>query len=200
MKLNQHPQSAAFLKWFTKNKKLAEPLDAVYFRVAGPRHTTATEIVSGIGAQMAGGRWNPPGEMRVVYLSRDPETALSEALAHRRYYNLPVADEMPKVIISVSVQLERVLNLCGAGLSGKVPDSMGELLAEDWRAFNARGIESASQAVGWAGFSANFQGLLVPSKASPDGYNLLVFPENFSKSSRLDVQNADELDKIGRVT
>ena len=46
MKLKQHPRSTDFLKWFTKNKKLAGTLSAVYFRVAGPRHTTATEIVS----------------------------------------------------------------------------------------------------------------------------------------------------------
>ena len=111
MALKQHPRSADFLKWFTTNKKEATPLEDIFFRVAGPRHTTAAEIVSGIGAQKAGGRWNPIGEMRVVYLSREAETALREAFEHYRYFNLPVSQALPKVVVSVAVKLERVLDL-----------------------------------------------------------------------------------------
>jgi RES domain-containing protein len=200
MALKEHPRSADFLRWFTKNKKQAEPLNGVFFRVAGPRHTTAAEMISGIGAKKAGGRWNPVGEMRVVYLSREPETALTEALARCRYFNLPVSDNMPKVVVPVIVQLNRVLDLSRADLTGEVPELMAECLAEDWRALNARSTESASQAVGRAAFSAKLQGLLVPSKAAPEGLNLLAFPENLSAKSRLEVQNADELDKLGKPT
>lgn len=200
MALKEHPRSADFLKWFGRNKKLASPLNDVFYRVAGPRHTTAADIVSGIGARKAGGRWNAAGEMRVVYLSRKPETALSEALAHYRYFNLPVSDAMPKVVVSVLARLDRVLNLSRSDVSGEMPEWMSECLAEDWRALNARSTESASQAIGWAAYSTNLQGLLVPSKAVPDDINLLVFPENLSTKSRLDVQNADELDKLGKAT
>lgn len=199
MTLKQHPRSADFLKWFTRNKKQAAPLEGVFYRVAGPRHTTASEIVSGFGAQKAGGRWNSIGEMRVVYLSRKPETALSEALEHYRYYKLPESVGLPKVIISVAVKLERVLDLNRVDLSGKVPELIAEFLAEDWRALNARSIESASQAVGWAAYTAGLQGLIVPSKPVPGSSNLLVFPESQSENCRLEVQNADELDKLGKA-
>ena len=71
------------------------------YRVAGPRHTTAAEIVSGEGAHLGGGRWNPVGQMKVVYLSRDPETAMKEALEHFRYHALPISAALPKVIVAV---------------------------------------------------------------------------------------------------
>lgn len=187
------------MKWFTQNKKHATPLDGIFFRVAGPRHTTAADIVSGIGAEKAGGRWNPIDDMRMVYLSREPETALSEALEHFRYFKLPESGGLPKVIVSVAVKLERVLDLTRTDLSGKVPELMAEFLAEDWRAINDRGIESASQAVGWAAYTAGLQGLIVPSKPVPNRSNLLVFPENLSNQTRLKVQNADELDKLGKA-
>jgi len=36
---------------------------------------------SGVGAQKAGGRWNPPGR-RIIYASADPSTAILEVAAH----------------------------------------------------------------------------------------------------------------------
>ncbi len=198
MALKKHPRSADFLKWLNRNKKQAMTLDGDFFRVAGPRHTTASEIVSGIGAQKAGGRWNPIGEMRVVYLSREPETALSEALEHFRYYHLPESSGLPKVVVSVKVKLDLVLDLGRSDLRGQIPELIAELMAEDWRALNARSIESASQAVGRAAYTAGLQGLIVPSKPVPKGSNLLVFPESLPNRSCLTVENPEELDKLGK--
>ena len=62
----------------------------------------------------------------------------------------------------------------------------------------AKGVESASQALGWATFSAGFQGIMVPSRPDPDGMNLLIFPVLLGKGDRLEVLNASELDKLGR--
>lgn len=85
MPLGEHPRSAEFLQWFTQKKKLGKPFAGTYYRVAGPSYTTAKDFVSGVGASIAGGRWNPPShEMKVVYLSHEPETALREANEHYR--------------------------------------------------------------------------------------------------------------------
>jgi RES domain-containing protein len=200
MPRGSHPRSAAFLKWFSRKRDLAQRLDAELYRVAGPRHTTAKDIVSGTGAFLAGGRWNPVGEMKVVYLSQEPETATKEALEHFRYHGLPISSALPKVMVAVRVAIERLLDLTNPEISASLPMSMTELLAEDWRAFMSRNREPASQAVGWAAYTAGFQGLQVPSKADAHGVNVLVFPENLTKTCRLEVMNADELDKLGRPT
>lgn len=198
MPSRSHRRSGPLLKWLNRRKKSAEPLTGVFFRVAGPRHTTADEIVSGMGAFIAGGRWNPIREMKVVYLSREPETALRESLEHFRYHRLPISNALPKVTVAVEVKLERVLDLTKPEISSQMPIGIPEFLAEDWRALMSRGVESGSQALGWAAFSAGFQGLFVPSKPDPDGVNILVFPENLTRTSRLEVMNASELDKLGK--
>jgi RES domain-containing protein len=186
-----HPRSAELLSWLNRRKQSAKPLAGEYYRVAGPRHTTAGEIVSGVGAFIAGGRWNPIGEMKVVYLSKEPETALRESLASFRYHNLPISDALPKITVAVAVKLERVLNLSKHA-------TVTEFLGEDWRALMARGVEAGSQALGWAAFAAGLQGLIVPSKPDPTGVNLIVFPENLTRRCRLEVMNAAELDKLGK--
>jgi RES domain-containing protein len=194
-----HPRSAAFLKWCSQRRHLAPQLDIEAYRVAGPRHTTPKEIVSGMGAYLAGGRWNPVGEMKVVYLSLAPETATKEALEHFRYHRLPISTALPKVIVAVRVNIERILDLTDPAIGADFPIPISELLAEDWRALIAKDVEPASQAVGWATFAAGFQGVRVPSKPDPTGTNLLIFPELLVKGNQLEVLNADELDKLGRA-
>jgi RES domain-containing protein len=186
------------LKWFSRKRDLAQELEIEAYRVAGPRHTTAKDIISGMGAYYAGGRWNPIGEMKVVYLSQEPETATKEALEHFRYHGLPVSTALPKVIVAVRIKIERSLDLTDPAIGLDLPIPMPELLAEDWRAMMAKNVEPASQAVGWAAFAAGFQGVRVPSKPDPTGTNLLVFPELLVKGNQLEVLNADELDKLGR--
>lgn len=200
MPRGSRPRSAVFLKWFSRTRSLAQTLDMEVYRVAGPRHTTANDIVSGVGAFLAGGRWNPIGEMKVVYLSQTPETAMMEALEHCRYYGVPISNAFPKVTVAVSVVLERFLDLTDANLFASLPISILELIAEDWRALMSRNLESASQSLGWAAFAAGLQGLRVPSKPDPAGVNILIFPENLTSTCSLEVLNADDLDKLGRPT
>src|SRR4051794_26062907 len=134
MSRGPHHRSAAFLKRLFRKRSYAQTLDVEVYRVAGPRHTTAKEIVSGIGAFLAGGRWNPIGEMKVVYMSQEPETAMKEALEHYRYYGLPISKALPKVTVAVRVEIERLLDLTNPAISAAIPISMSELIAVDWRA------------------------------------------------------------------
>jgi RES domain-containing protein len=188
------------LKWLTRRKRAAVAVEGEYYRVAGPRHTTAADIVSGIGAYIAGGRWNPTGEMKVVYLSREPETAMTEALEHFRYHNLPISQGLPKVMVAVAVRMDRLLDLTDSDVVRGLPIPMAELLAEDWRALMASQVESGSQAIGAAASAAGIQGLTVLSKPAATGVNLVVFPENFDRKCRLEVLNANELEKLGKPT
>lgn len=54
----------------------------------------ATTWDSGIGAERAGGRWNPKG-LRVVYASFDPSTTILESAVHRGF---DVLDTAPFVL------------------------------------------------------------------------------------------------------
>lgn len=186
------------MKWFATRKRRAAAIDGEFYRVAGPRYTTAADIVSGTGAYVAGGRWNPVEEMKVVYLSRDPETAMTEALEHFRYHRLPISRALPKVLVAVAVRIDRLLDLADPAVSDGLPIPMTELLAEDWRALMVRRKEAGSQAVGRAAFAAGIQGLSVPSRPAPGGVNLLVFPENLTRRCRVEVLNASDLEKLGK--
>ena len=198
MKLRAHPRATEFLAWFLARRPDAKPLTGDYYRAAGPRFTTAREIVSGVGAARGGGRWNPPGAMKVIYLSREPETALREANEHFRYHGLPVSEGLPKVIVAVGLVLWSVLDLTDAAAFETLPGGVEALLAEDWRAVMARGHEATTQAFGRAAFASGLHGILVPSKPDPSGVNLLVFPGRLTKKWRVTVLNAADLDKLGR--
>jgi RES domain-containing protein len=200
MNLRRHPRSSEFAAWLLQQLPKLRPFSEKYYRVAGPNHTTAEEIVSGIGAQKAAGRWNPPHEMPVVYLSRAPATATLEADEHFHYYKLPLWEGMPRVTVAVEAVLESVLDLTTNEVGAGLPEPMASMLAEDWRAIMARGDESTTQAIGRLAHEAGIQGILVPSKPDPSGLNLAIFRENLSKVCRLEVLNTSQLDKLGKRT
>lgn len=198
MAASAHPRFPELLAWMKRARVSATPIDGQFFRVAGPRHTSAAAITSGIGAFKAGGRWNPVGVMKVVYLSEQPETAVFEANEHFRYHALPLVNGYPKVIVSVRVMADEILDLTQLAPAATLPESMNTLLHEDWRAIMSRGAEATPQAIGRAAFEAGFHGLIVPSKPDPKGRNLLVFPDVLSVAERIDVLDADALDTLGK--
>jgi RES domain-containing protein len=195
MRLKAHPRYAVYKAWFRSEARRATRLEAELYRVAGPRHTTASELLAGVGAFKGGGRWNPPRVMRVIYLSFAPETAMREANEHSRYHRIPMSKGMPKVTVAVRVVVEAVLDLTKAGA---FPEPMANLMAEDWRAVMARMDESTTQAVGRAACAAGLQGLVVPSKPDPGGTNVLIFPENLTILSAMAVLNPELLKKLGK--
>ncbi len=198
MRLNPHPRYGVFSRWFADHRLDAAPIADVYYRAAGPEHATAEKIVSGIGANITGGRWNPPDVSEVVYASSAPETATAESLEHYRYYHIPVWEGLPKVMIAIRVELSLVMNLTDAAIAADFPEVMATLMAEDWRQVMRDGDEATSQAVGRAAFESGLQGLLVPSKPVPAGANLLVFPRNLNADSKLAVIHPDWLDNPGK--
>ena len=200
MKLKAHPRYSEFKAWFTAHAHDARPLDDMLYRIAGPRYTTAADIVSGIGAFKAGGRWNPPGVMKVVYLSRAPETALFEANAHHRHFMLPLWEGMPKVVVAVRITARSVLDLTDAAVASSLPEPIFNIMAEDWRAVMARNEEPTSQAIGRAAWKAKLSGLIVPSNPDPTGQNMVIFPTSLKPPDGLEVQNPRELESLGRPT
>ena len=149
MSLHEHPRSTEFLNWMKSQLAHAQSLQGDFYRVAGPRHTSAKNIVSGIGAFLGGGRWNAAGVMKVVYLSDEPETALREANENLRYFKLPLKNGLPKVIVSVRVELERILDLTRKSIRTNLPENWKTLLVkrlEEFEDMRECGIEASDTA------------------------------------------------------
>jgi len=165
----------------------------VVYRSASPRYATKHDLLTGVGSKTAGARWNPPKSFPTVYVSLDPHTALDEVLSNFRYYKIPIECAMPRVMVSVSVRLGRVLNL----IDGKTRTALGvserRMLDEPWREKQKAGREALTQALGRLGHELGWEGLLVRSAVSRGGVNLIVFPSNLSRHSSIEIINVGDL-------
>lgn len=76
------------------------------YRIQPPLY--AASCLSGEGARLNGGRWNPKG-IPLVYVATTPELALLETLVHLS--GAPFADQPPLVLITIAVSDEVALSL-----------------------------------------------------------------------------------------
>jgi RES domain-containing protein len=109
MKPAPHPDYAKMIAALRPLKAHAAPCTATLYRCV--EITFAHDFVSGKGAQLHGGRWNPKGAFRAVYLCDSPETALAEFLARSRRMRLPDARVLPMVMAAVQGKVALVLDL-----------------------------------------------------------------------------------------
>ncbi len=178
---------------FDKLRSSAIAFEDKVYRSSSPKYATETDLITGEGSRLFGGRWNPKG-IAVVYASLNPETAMAETLAHHRYYNLPIENAMPRTFVALQVQLQCVLDLSDGSIRQRLRVSEKDMLTVDWRQEMHANQEPITQRLGRAAHSTGFEGLLVPSAAEKNGRNLLVFPANLQSDSFLEVINPDKLD------
>lgn len=115
---------------------------------------------SGIGAELAGGRWNPKG-FRAVYCSLDPATTLLECAVHRGF---AVLDTLPFVISALRVAAPADVHV--------VPPE-----AVPNPAWLHSGIPSAGQQAWGAALMRAHAFVALPSVASRLSWNLVFSPE-----------------------
>ena len=156
--------------------------DGDLFRFVDPRFTKDVDIISGKGALHASGRWHFKGTSRLSYTATTPEAAMAESLAHARYYNLPVSSALPKVLVALRLKANAVLDLTIKEHRKVLGMSRG-VIAADWRLENQMRHQSLSQAWGAVFAQAGLEAVIVPSAASRQGINVLVFPENLRSGS-----------------
>lgn len=178
MKVTAHPRFQELLSLIEKTPRLAKRWRGIVFRSVTPDNADHVKILSGQGSFHKGGRWNALGSVRAAYASTKPEVALTEALAHFRYYGFLDEDAMPRVTVALEFKLRKVLDLTDPKVQRKLNLNLTEIMAEDWRKVQDRKKESQAQAVGRAVAAAGFEGMLVPSAVVPNGVDLVYFPVN----------------------
>lgn len=164
--------------------------EGIIYRSVSPTFSGNSEITSGVGSAIHGGRWNPVG-VKAVYGSFTPEGAMAEVLKQARYYGLSPARMMPRLFVAVEVKVSLVLDLREGAVRRSLRISKEGLIGEDWRRLPSGG-ESRTQAVARAAIAAGFEGLFAPSAASADAETFVVFVDHLKKGSRVVVAAGGE--------
>ena len=188
-----HPDSERLSRALKRFGARAVSWSGVVYRSVPPQYANKDDLLTGFGSKTAGARWNPPKSFSTVYASLDPHTALDEVLAHFRYYSIPIESAMPRVTVSVRVQLDRVLDLTDRTTRSVLSVSKRRMLDEPWREEQKEGREAFTQALGRLCHELGWEGLLVPSAARREGVNLVVFTPNLSRKSSLEIINVGDL-------
>ena len=166
---------------------LARPLATIVYRCSTVERANKLDFLSGVGAKLHGGRWNPL-DIRTAYTSLDWHTAFEESVAAKVSNGLPIWAALPLVIASAEVSLDRVLDLTAPEVI-QILDPLGftlaRMLADPWRTrIESRGAQRGiTIEIGRIAYGASTQGLIVPSKPQPTGKNLAIFPDHCDLNS-----------------
>jgi RES domain-containing protein len=158
-----HPEADRLRLALERYASQAVRWSGVVYRSASPRYANTHDLLTGVGSQIAGARWNPPRSFPTVYTSLDPHTALDEVLAHFRSYGFAIESAMPRVTVSVRVRLVRVLDLTDGKVRRALRVSERRMLDEPWREEQKAAREALTQALGRIGHALGWEAFLVPS-------------------------------------
>jgi RES domain-containing protein len=146
-------------------------------RYAGPgfRHMAAGyhDPLSGEGARIHGGRFNPPDSFPVLYLctTRACVVAEFERLGERQVIGM--AGLLPRSLYRYEVVLGRVLDLTSRSVLRTLGVSPDTLTGPGW---------NATQNLGQAAHDTGWEALLTPSATLVDQV-LAVFPDNIGQGA-----------------
>src|SRR6185295_16482001 len=139
------------------------PWSGVVFRSVPLEFAKPQQIVDGLGAMKSGGRWNPPGSIRVLYCSLNPGTAAEESMRLFEAAGLKRATVKPRLIVGIRYRLKSVVEL--PKLIGVIQGAdLAELMAEEWQKINARGRETQGQALGRHSLTRVLKGFWCPPR------------------------------------
>jgi RES domain-containing protein len=82
----------------------SRPFRGLAYRSASPGYAA----LSGEGARLKGGRWNPPDSFPVLYVATDPSAAAAEIKRTARRYGVALDDLLPRILTTIGVRLEIV--------------------------------------------------------------------------------------------
>lgn len=132
------------------------------------RHTTPRrDPLSGAGARLNGGRWNPKDLFAALYLASPVATCMGEIdrIAASQGVPTEVLLQAPRVLHEIDVSIANVLDLTSVVNRTAARLTDADISDSDW---------TLCQQVGHAAWFLGHQGILAPS-ASGQGYVITLF-------------------------
>lgn len=148
------------------------PLVAVTYRHV----SVGRQPLSGEGARIQGGRWNPPESYPTLYLACSEEVMVAEFRRLALRSGRSPTDFLPRVLYRIEVTLGSVVDLAGAEATATVGLTPALMRPDDL---------SSCQAVGDAAHYLGLEGVYAPSAAAGDGTVLAIFTDRLQPSSRM---------------
>jgi RES domain-containing protein len=142
--------------------------------------------LSGEGARINGGRFNPPDSFPVLYICRSRPCAVAELTRAGERLSIGVDGLLPRVLYRYEVSVERVLDLTDQEVRAKVGLGLEVLTGPDW---------TSCQELGVVAHSLDVQGICSPS-ATAVGDVLAVFIEHI-RLGRLEPELVEEWRSVG---
>lgn len=152
------------------------------FRHAAPEHE---EIGSALllASKRVGGRINPQGEFGALYLSLARDTVKRELRRKADRAGIPLGDLLPRILLTVDVELNRVLDLTRPAIRTEWGMDESDLASHE---------HDACQQVARAARRAGYEAIRFPS-ATGSGVNLAIFLDRLHPGSRIDVVDSEPL-------
>lgn len=144
---------------------------------------------SGEGARRAGGRFNPPRSFPVIYLCVTRPCVVAELTAQAARQSISVDDLLPRELWSLTMQLDRVLDLTSAGTLAKIGLDTADLTSPD---------HALTQRIGEAAHERGYQAIKSPSATGVD-HILAVLPQNLGAAA-IDIELITRWEKPGSVS
>ncbi len=154
-------------------RRLAD-LPPTAISVAAYRHVArGRDPLSGEGARIHGGRWNPPESFPALYLGLSEETVEAEFARMAARQGLRVDDFLPREFITVRVELAEVLDLRSAQAQQALRLVADELRSDD---------VTTTQTLGAAAHILGLEGIAAPSATGVSDV-LAAFPDRLRVAS-----------------
>lgn len=139
------------------------------WRHLSPRH----DPLSGEGARMAGGRFNPPASFPVLYICRTRSCAVAELRRFGDRQIIGVEGLLPRYLYRYAIELDRVLDLTDDNVRAGIGVGLDVLTGADW---------TACQQLGTTAQGLGVQAILSPSATGVDEI-LAVFVQHVGLSA-----------------
>lgn len=131
--------------------------------------------LSGVGAQIHGGRWNPPDSFPILYLALERETTVREFYRLAERQGRDPKDFLPRRMYRYDITLAALLDLRDPATRASLELGDHELRAND---------ATKCQQIGDSAHHLGLEGILAPS-ATGEGVVLAVFFDRLRADSQI---------------
>lgn len=159
-----------------------KPVSGIYFRCTSRKR----EPLDATGALLNCGRYNVVG-CAALYLASSPNLAVSEHLHLNEVFE--IKQFPPRLLVSVRVELGRVLDLTDATVRSRLGVSEGVLFEQYSEDPDHPAI---TQSIGIKARKSGIEAILAPSAIERTEANLIVFRDNIASPEAVEVIGFDD--------